>query len=42
MVKTVEKAKRIQEKRSANGKRGLAQSVKRFLKREGKDARALQ
>jgi hypothetical protein len=42
MVKTIEQAKRIQAKRAAIGKRGLAQAVRRFLKRESKSASALQ
>jgi hypothetical protein len=42
MVKSIEQAKRIQSKRAANGRRGIAQAVRRFLKREGKNASALQ
>ena len=34
MVKTIDKAKRIQKVRAADGKRGIAVAVKRFLKRE--------
>lgn len=34
MVKSIAKAKRIQARRAANGKRGLSVAVRRFLKRE--------
>ena len=35
MVKSHEHAQRIQEKRAAAGKRGVAKAVRRFYMREG-------
>jgi hypothetical protein len=42
MVKTKEKAQRIQAKRLAIGKIGLSQAVRRFLKRTGQTAASLK
>lgn len=35
MVKSIEKAKRIQKRRAEQGKIGLARAVRQFLKRTG-------
>lgn len=42
MVKSIDKARRIQKKRAAIGKIGIAGAVKRFLKRTGQPDSALK